>query len=838
MASLESDSKWNTSFTPESKNRETENFEVVQIEQKIKAIQKEKRLRNKKGVPPFSTLNDTSDTISHEYKPSVERGLEQFTTIKEGFGTRVQESSGQTAADYLNNYKKDLQSKTANLNSSASNSGLAQQLSVKSITEDINNALDQIGKITNGQFAEYSNGVNYGDANGLDGVFQTSVFDNEVGKRIANSMRVAITNLTTILKLVFFQISAYLRLFFKTIQLFLLNFNTYVQQSAVGIACALTGNLPDFYTKDGKDELSIFKKQIQNFLTMLMIWIFLYNWFFVMFFLEPEERYITKYLQVDSSLIFNRNAGEYKKEMNAAKQRNDPVWAIKFIPTDYTLLYGLIGPSIRVTEQVDRFITGFIGTGIQNWKYNSSNPRVNGKQIIPQYVLFFLMAFITIILVSANVPEAIMQDFFNSFSFSTVGTSLVSVFSFIIVFSYGVVYGVKTCVSMFGGLAMMGGVYTAAFALLLSLIYLVFYGYYLFSFCVPLGVIILTTYFFIYTFLALVLYHGVNIGPAIRGISKSVFKMTDILDAEEIDTCKDPNALRWTFRTTIFSLNWWMGRPYAVVRWIYKMMLYSFAFLFEIIMILMLLGGIAVYRQNYPTVHFQKASTLSSRGIGNAIANDVGNFTRGIGKQLFTWLIAINVILIILFIISMRWKYRSITGLIDSFNDALNNGKGPRSFTKNNPLAPDSEEVDMENEDDNTDATTSAKLAKETIAKKPEGSKEDSTAASKEPAKKPTIKEELAGVKESLQKSFNNFYERVRGQPDATTGEPDAMTGEPDAMTGEPDAMTNKPEATTNKPEATTNKPEATTNAGGKPEKTKHAIEKGLLITDEDPQSE
>jgi hypothetical protein len=266
---LESDSKWNTSFTSESKNRETENFEVVQIEQKIKAIQKEKRLRNKKGVPPFSTLqNDTSDTISHEYKPSVERGLEQFSTIKEGFGTRVQESSGQTADDYLNNYKKDLQSSTANLNSSAANSGLAQKLSVDSITADIDGALDLIGKLTNGQFAEYSNGVGYaGDSNALDGVLPITIFDAEIGKRISNSIRSAVKNLGVIIKLVFFQVSAYLRVFFKTIQLFLLNFNNYVHKSAIGIASALTGQPTIYYTTNdgGIYELSVFQRQIQNF---------------------------------------------------------------------------------------------------------------------------------------------------------------------------------------------------------------------------------------------------------------------------------------------------------------------------------------------------------------------------------------------------------------------------------------------------------------------------------------------------------------------------------------------------------------------------------------------
>jgi hypothetical protein len=163
-----------------------------------------------------------------------------------------------------------------------------------------------------------------------------------------------------------------------------------------------------------------------------------------------------------------------------------------------------------------------------------------------------------------------------------VGTSFLSIISILIVLTYGFLFGIKYCAYYFGKIMESHWVGTFVGGLL-SCLCLIGYGYYLWYFCIPLGVMAVTSYFFLYTFLAIVLHTGINIMPVIRAISNSVFKYTDLLDKDTIDTCKDPNAINWTFNSTIFSINWWISRPSSLMRWSKKVVLYGFAFLFEII---------------------------------------------------------------------------------------------------------------------------------------------------------------------------------------------------------------------------------------------------------------
>jgi hypothetical protein len=455
------------------------------------------------------------------------------------------------------------------------------------------------------------------------------------------------------------------------------------------MASALTGLPDDYYNTNegGVMELKIFRQQINKFINILLIWVFLYNWYYVMFFLQPEERF---QLDIDANIFFNQNAGEVKAKTEEAKKSGLPRFAIPFIEKKYTLLYNLIGPALRVPEFFNWLIVECIGTSIQNWKYPEGSDRKSaGKQIIPNYLLFIAMAFIVIILVSANVPHAIMVDFFNSFStfsFSLnnpINPSLLSIFSIAIVYWYGTSVMINFCKNTFGGwMLTIPGVLLGG---LLSLIFCIFYGMYLLYICFPIGMISTTTYFFIYTFLAIVLYNGMNIAITVRAISNSVFKITDLFNSDDIDTCENSGAIngQWTFYSLLKNLaswSWWKKQPYIIMKWMRKITLYMFAFLFEIIMILMLLGGIDKYRKNYQTVLFKKATTKTIGSLGKIIVNDASQKVQSSLKQLFTWLIGINVILIVLFFIAMRWKYREILHIIDVLK-----GK-EESFDVNNPL--------------------------------------------------------------------------------------------------------------------------------------------------------
>jgi polyhydroxyalkanoate synthesis regulator phasin len=647
-------------------------FTPEELEKKMKKIRSKKRaLNNPKAIPLFEDV----------YGPSS-------SAVKEGFGNQVEPSSGETLDQYLQNYKATVANDERNTGTELENSSSKNTITIGSLTDEINTIWNDIGQLTSGQLSFYDEGVNYSPGND-SGVLQQSIADQskDASQKIAKAMKNAVKSLSLIMKFIFFQISSYLRLFFKSIQLIMLNFNSYVQASAIKMASALTGNPNEYYqdpsgNAGGIFELKIFKQQIQSFLILLMVWIFLYNWYYVMFFLQPEERFN---LHISTIPYFNRNAGEMKANMLDAEKRGFPSFATPFIPTQYTMLYGLIGPALRVPEMINWLIVDCIGSNIQQWTYGSdAGKKLANKQVIPNYMLFLFMAFIIIILVSAGVPNVIMIDFFNSFSFSSaVGYSIISIISLMIVFGYGIILLFKFWIANFYPLMKSGSFVAIGISILCILITGIAYGYYLFSFCVPMGVIAVSTYFFLYTFLAIVLYNGVNIGTVLRQISNSVFKMTDILDANNLDVCKDPNAISWTWRSTFMNGRWWLGRPYALFKWVWKLWLYALSFLFEIIMIVMLLGGINIYRRNYQTVLFKKATTTSVGSLGKAAVNQVGDSIKSSLKQLFTWLIMINVILIVLFFIAIRWKYRSITELIESFqNSELGLG-----FTSNIPVS-------------------------------------------------------------------------------------------------------------------------------------------------------
>ena len=684
-----SETKWNANFSHDSgKNTSTkENFEVVQLEQKIKKIrEKKKKLSNVKGIQTFEDLYDSANSGS--------------SSGKEGFGTKVQQSSGETLDGYLHNYKDSTAKNSGNMNTALSDTNIGKAVSIDSLKSDIDGLLTTIGDLTNGQIAYYGDGINYSTPDDGANVFSQSIASHseEVIQRIAKSLKNAIKSIINIIKLVFYQLSAQMRVLFKSIQLFLLNFNYYVQQCSLKMASALTGQPEEYYKTNagGVMELTIFRKQITSFLNIILIWVFLYNWYYVMFFLQPEERF---HLDIDANIFFNQNAGEVKAATEQAEKSGLPRFAIPFIKKEYTLLYNLVGPALRVPEFFNWLIVECIGTSIQNWKYPEGSDRKNaGKQIIPNYLLFIAMAFIVIILVSANVPNSIMVDFFNSFStfsFSLnnpINPSILSIFSTAIVFWYGTNVMINFCSNTFGMLIRGPNIFFGMGAILLCLIFCILYGMYLLYICLPIGMISTTAYFFIYTFLAIVLYNGINLGTTIRAISNSVFKMSDLFDSEDIDTCKNSGAInsQWTFYSLLKNLaswSWWKNLPFVIGKWIRKITLYMFAFLFEIIMILMLLGGIDKYRKNYQTVLFKKATTDSVGSLGKVIVNDASQKVQSSLKQLFTWLIGINVILIVLFFIAMRWKYRDILHIIDVLK-----GKEEK-FNVNNPLNTGSESV-------------------------------------------------------------------------------------------------------------------------------------------------
>tara|TARA_E500000178_G_C16901463_1_gene698292 strand:- start:24 stop:1103 length:1080 start_codon:yes stop_codon:yes gene_type:complete len=187
-----------------------------------------------------------------------------------------------------------------------------------------------------------------------------------------------------------------------------------------------------------------------------------------------------------------------------------------------------------------------------------------------------------------------------------------------------------------------GGVWSIAFACVMFV--LAFLGYFLWimSVNIPMGVVMITGYLVLYTFFGVLFYEGFNFVNIFTGISDSVTPISPDLTAE---ACKpDPEFL---------TFDWFQYKIQQLVEFIKNLMSFASVSMFEILIILLLLGGIGVYRKNWTS------ATSSKVGMGPYTANNLS----GVFKNLFAWLILINLMIIIIMVIFLVKKYKLLTDL-------------------------------------------------------------------------------------------------------------------------------------------------------------------------------
>ena len=133
------------------------------------------------------------------------------------------------------------------------------------------------------------------------------------------------------------------------IMLLLLRSNRYIKTLITNIANALTSNTAT------NSEINTFQEQTQKFVTILMTWFFVYNWYYIVFFLEDSDN--VRY-------TFNTDS----------------------LQASSKVLYGMFGPAFRSIEWINYLIIGF-GKKIKEWK------------ILNAFVMFFLFVIFFIQLV-------------------------------------------------------------------------------------------------------------------------------------------------------------------------------------------------------------------------------------------------------------------------------------------------------------------------------------------------------------------------------------------------------------------------------------------------------
>ena len=568
--------KWKKTWKNNNDNNMESVDETVKMKNKIKKLRK--RRENPKNIVEFDNIYERPQPSSSIIEGMEDKNDGTLENIKESVDDTTQRFS--TAFDPTKT-KDPI-------------TGLENKLS------NIGTALDDL----QGLGADFeSMGQNMldagkdlaGGAEGTAQVFKNIFdFDQKSIQSAINEASTTVEAVTNIIKFVinlFGQKLAALRL---QIQIFLLKANRYVKQTITRMANALTDNTAT------QKEVDIFQEQTQKFITLLLVWYFVYNWYYIIFFLEDSD-----------NIRYSFKIGNLK--------------AIS------KYLYGFFGPGLKPIE-------------IFNGAVISCQ---NLKKYVNTSVIMILMFIIFFTLVHNDFQTSLLKDFFGALNGKPT-PSILSLFNICVVlwFSFSWFFG-KMSHGNFEASKLFvdaypGGVWSIAFACVIFV--LAFLGYFLWimNVNIPMGMTLLSGYLVLYTFLGVFFYEGFNCFNIFTGISDSITPISPDLTAE---ACKpDPAFL---------SFDWFYYKMVQFVNFLKSMLSFASASMFEILILLSLLGGISIYRKEWAN------SGIGKVGVGAFSSSNLSS----IFKYLFTWLILINVVLIIIMVIFMVKKYKMLTEL-------------------------------------------------------------------------------------------------------------------------------------------------------------------------------
>ena len=206
---------------------------------------------------------------------------EPFSTITEGLTTGSSPGlpPSSVAAELDAEKKKMEDSINQDINSKmASNFSSPEEVGTK-LGGEVSSILDGITSITNGN-SFYSS---------LENAFKppeqdTSVYGNMNLnyldlKGVSKTIGLMFSEMSQLIKYFFSLLFSYLILLKKSIQLFIIQFNENLSIVLTKVANSLTQNTAT------ESEITTFKEQTQKFLMLLMVWIFVYNWYYVAFYI-------------------------------------------------------------------------------------------------------------------------------------------------------------------------------------------------------------------------------------------------------------------------------------------------------------------------------------------------------------------------------------------------------------------------------------------------------------------------------------------------------------------------------------------------------------------------
>ena len=607
--------KWN--FSTSKTN--SENFEPKH--------KKQTKINNLKKVPTFENIfekNANSNDILHNVHPlssilSTREGLSGMssddtvngatntvTSVVGGAAKTVTTGATNAATtiatdaandptlnDIFNKVKSKTQSIATNLGSTlASNSSTLDNLKM-----EYSNIMEDIENLTNGNMLHY--GADLLNPQNIDFNVENVINIKAINvDQIGGQIKTAFNSFGGIITNLLYKVIAQLKLIKIGIQYFILNWTNNVKMFITNLANAMTQKTAT------QTEIDTFQDQTQKLCTILLVWVFIYNWYYVVFFLEKGD-----------GIRYTFNA--------------DDIY--KYSP----FLYGLIGPACRSVQMF-------------NWLVVDLPALI--KPYLPRSIIFWLMFLVFFILVSSNFQMGIITDFFNALNWK-FGTSIISTIVFVIVVIYSLMFifcsppseaapqpnqYMNTSFVGSGAISMIFGssnIITAILCFLGFLMFMVFYGIFTVTVNIPLGIFFISTYLVAYTFFAILMYEGFNSINILTAISEDIsFIEPDV---------NDPSIFQWD-RIPHYIYKFLKGTLNSVT-----------SYMFEIIVLITLIGGIAIYAGSFKDV-------LNEKSIAGLVQN---TSLSSAFKHLFTWLILINIIFICLIVVFMVQKYKYIQTL-------------------------------------------------------------------------------------------------------------------------------------------------------------------------------
>jgi hypothetical protein len=377
----------------------------------------------------------------------------------------------------------------------------------------------------------------------------------------------------------------------------LLNFRDKYNYFVITMSNGLTNNNATI------SEVKVFSSEILKFTTVLFTYIFVYNWYYLMFGMDEGQPRFK--LDLDENLM-----------------------------KPYPSIFTLFGPSLKPTELLDWFLLD----KIPEWM----------KAINSKPVLFFLLAVVFFCLVLGNVQMQILTSFLNALTFTTTASALSIIMSILTMgFACYWIYQSEIwhkAASIYG----IGGIAALIGCLIVSVLYLI----YTMFFGVPLAIFSLNTYIMIYSFFAIIIYReDGGVYATIKKIYEAVSPTQSDLNGTTPDD--EPEDIPGEHETILEKmarlLKKWGG---WIVKMIEKYAKYANMYLVELLMIMILLAGINTYTSQYGSVQFDKTDSQNVNNIGSPVNSAF--------KHLFTWLIIINTIIILFLGVRMWGKYYNL----------------------------------------------------------------------------------------------------------------------------------------------------------------------------------